>query len=125
MALQRIDHFAGVGERHIAQQFNCAGFDVDFDLENDFYVVNAIPFHYDHTKHPIKFKVNEKIRVFLVNILEFDAINSFHLHANFFNYYTTGTSQIVRVNAATGTQTLLGTAFAGEVNGVAVSASGR
>jgi FtsP/CotA-like multicopper oxidase with cupredoxin domain len=27
-----------------------------------------------------------------VNILEFDLINSFHLHANFFHYYATGTS---------------------------------
>ncbi|MEP6984185.1 MAG: multicopper oxidase domain-containing protein, partial [Chloroflexota bacterium] len=67
-----------------------SGFDVDFDMANDFYVVNAIPFHYD--KHPIQIKVGETIRVFLVNILEFDVINSFHLHANFFNYFPTGTS---------------------------------
>jgi FtsP/CotA-like multicopper oxidase with cupredoxin domain len=66
------------------------GFDVDFDDQNDFYAVNTIPFHYD--KHPIRIKVGEKIRVYLVNILEFDLINSFHLHANFFNYYPTGTS---------------------------------
>jgi FtsP/CotA-like multicopper oxidase with cupredoxin domain len=67
-----------------------SGFDIDFDSANDFYVVNAIPFHYD--KHPIKLKVNETVRIFLVNILEFDVINSFHLHANFFQYYSTGTS---------------------------------
>jgi FtsP/CotA-like multicopper oxidase with cupredoxin domain len=36
--------------------------------------------------------VGEKIRIYLVNILEFDLINSFHLHANFFNYFPTGTS---------------------------------
>jgi FtsP/CotA-like multicopper oxidase with cupredoxin domain len=66
------------------------GFDVDFDDENDFYAVNTIPFHYQ--KHPIPIKVGEKVRVFLVNILEFDLINSFHLHANFFNYHPTGTS---------------------------------
>ena len=70
-----------------------SGFDVDFDNANDFYAVNAIPFHYDHDKNPIKFKVGELVRIFLVNILEFDLINSFHLHANLFNYYPTGTSR--------------------------------
>ena len=66
------------------------GLDIDFDNANDFYAVNGIPFHYQ--KHPIQFKVNETVRIYLVNILEFDLINSFHLHANFFNYYPTGTS---------------------------------
>ena len=66
-----------------------SGFDVDFDDANDFYAVNAIPFHYQN--HPIQIKVGETIRVYLVNILEFDLINSFHLHANFFHYYPTGT----------------------------------
>jgi len=67
-----------------------SGFDVDFDDENDFYAVNAIPFHYQ--MHPIPIRVGDKVRIFLVNILEFDLINSFHLHANFFHYYPTGTS---------------------------------
>ncbi|MCQ3978353.1 MAG: copper oxidase [Anaerolineae bacterium] len=66
------------------------GFDIDFDDANDFYAVNAIPFHFQ--KHPIRIKVGEKVRIYLVNILEFDLINSFHLHANFFHYYPTGTS---------------------------------
>jgi FtsP/CotA-like multicopper oxidase with cupredoxin domain len=67
-----------------------SGFDVDFDDENDFYAVNAIPFHYQ--LHPIQLRVGEKVRIYLVNILEFDLINSFHLHANFFHYYPTGTN---------------------------------
>jgi FtsP/CotA-like multicopper oxidase with cupredoxin domain len=66
------------------------GFDVDFDDVNDFYAVNTIPFHYQ--KYPIPLNVGEKVRIYLVNILEFDLINSFHLHANFFDYYPTGTS---------------------------------
>ncbi|MGB7875110.1 MAG: multicopper oxidase domain-containing protein [Anaerolineales bacterium] len=66
------------------------GYDVDFDNANDFYAVNGIPFHYQ--KHPIPIKTGETVRIYLVNILEFDLINSFHLHANFFNYYPTGTS---------------------------------
>lgn len=68
------------------------GIDVDFDDGNDFYAVNGIPFHYQN--HPIQIRVGEKIRIYLVNILEFDLINSFHLHANFFNYYPTGTSLV-------------------------------
>jgi FtsP/CotA-like multicopper oxidase with cupredoxin domain len=66
------------------------GFDVDFDDANDFYAVNTVPFHYQ--KHAIPIKTGEKVRVYLVNILEFDLINSFHLHANFFHYYPTGTN---------------------------------
>ena len=69
-----------------------SGYDVDFDGKNDFYVVNGIPFHYNHDKNPIRFKVNQLVRIYLVNVLEFDPINSFHLHANFFHYYPTGTS---------------------------------
>jgi len=68
------------------------GIDIDFDDGNDFYAVNGIPFHYQN--HPIQIKIGEKVRVYLVNILEFDFVNSFHLHANFFNYYPTGTSLI-------------------------------
>ena len=67
-----------------------SGFDVDYDDQNDFYAVNAIPFHYQ--LHPIPIKVGARVRVYLVNILEYDLINSFHLHANFFNYFPTGTS---------------------------------
>ncbi len=66
------------------------GIDIDFDDTNDFYAVNGIPFHYQN--NPIQIKVGEKVRIYLVNILEFDFVNSFHLHANFFHYYPTGTS---------------------------------
>jgi len=69
-----------------------AGYDVDFDGANDFYLVNGIPFHYDHGKHPIPLRVGETVRIYLVNVLEYDISNSFHLHANFFNYFPTGTS---------------------------------
>ena len=68
------------------------GYDVDFDGKNDFYVVNGIPFHYDLGRNPITIKVGELVRIFLINALEYDPVNSFHLHANFFHYYPTGTS---------------------------------
>jgi FtsP/CotA-like multicopper oxidase with cupredoxin domain len=70
--------------------FVMAGNDIDFDNENDFYNVNFIPFYYD--THPIRIRKDALIRVYLVNMLEFDQINSMHIHANFFNYYPTGTS---------------------------------
>jgi len=66
------------------------GLDIDFDDENDFYAVNTIPFHFQ--QNPIPIKVGETVRIYLVNVLEFDLVNSFHLHANFFHYYPTGTS---------------------------------
>ena len=76
-------------EREFVMVMN--GFDLDFDMANDVYAVNTIPFHYD--RNPIVIKVGELVRIFLVNILEFDPINSFHLHANLFHYYPTGTSR--------------------------------
>ncbi len=66
------------------------GYDTDFDKENEFYTVNGIAFYYMH--HPVKIKLGESVRVYLLNMLEFDLINSFHLHANIFRLYRTGTN---------------------------------
>ncbi len=41
---------------------------------------------------PDQVKQNELVRVYLVNITEFDLVNSFHTHATFFNEYRTGPS---------------------------------
>ena len=68
------------------------GFDTDFDTENNFYAANTIPFYYQH--HPIQINANELIRVYVVNMLEFDQINNLHLHGNLFDYYPTGTSRL-------------------------------
>jgi manganese oxidase len=65
------------------------GFDTNFDGENEIYAVNSVAFHY--AQNPIKVKVGEQLRVYLVNITEFDPINSFHLHAGMFRVYRTGT----------------------------------
>ena len=40
---------------------------------------------------PIQVRRGELVRIYLVNILEYDPINSFHVHGNFFHYYPTGT----------------------------------
>ena len=37
-------------------------------------------------------KRDELVRIYLANLVEYDPINSFHLHGNFFDYYPTGTS---------------------------------
>lgn len=66
------------------------GFDTDFDTENNFYAVNTIPFYYMH--HPIEIEKDKLVRVFMVNMLEFDQINNFHLHGNLYNLYRSGTS---------------------------------
>jgi FtsP/CotA-like multicopper oxidase with cupredoxin domain len=64
-------------------------FDTNFDGENEVYAVNTVAFHY--MKHPIPIDRTRPVRIYLVNLTEFDPINSFHLHGNFFNYFDTGT----------------------------------
>jgi FtsP/CotA-like multicopper oxidase with cupredoxin domain len=68
------------------------GFDVNFDGENEVYAVNTVPFAYQAV--PIVLRKGELNRVYLVNVLEFDLLNSMHIHANFFNLYRTGTSLV-------------------------------
>ena len=68
------------------------GLDTDFDTENNFYAANTIPFYYQH--HPIQINTNELIRVYVVNMLEFDPINNLHLHGNLYKYYPTGTDTV-------------------------------
>lgn len=65
-------------------------FDTNFDDENEFYAVNSIAFAY--FLRPIRIDRARPVRIYLVNITEFDPINSFHLHANFFNYFDHGTT---------------------------------
>jgi FtsP/CotA-like multicopper oxidase with cupredoxin domain len=66
------------------------GFDTNFDLSNEVYAVNTVGFHY--LNEPIRVHRDELVRIYLVNALEYDPLNSFHVHANFFQHYPTGTS---------------------------------
>jgi FtsP/CotA-like multicopper oxidase with cupredoxin domain len=66
------------------------GFDTNFDRANELYAANSIPFAY--MDRPIRAARNELVRVYLVNVLEYDLVNSFHLHGNLFDYFPTGTS---------------------------------
>jgi FtsP/CotA-like multicopper oxidase with cupredoxin domain len=66
------------------------GFNTNFDAEgNQVYGVNTVAFHF--VNEPIEVERGAPVRIYLVNALEFDPINSFHIHANFFNYFPTGT----------------------------------
>jgi len=65
-------------------------FDTNFDEENEVYAVNSIAHAY--TKRPIVIARDKLVRLYLINVTEFDPINSLHLHANFFDYYDHGTT---------------------------------
>ena len=66
------------------------GFDTNFDGDNEVYAVNTIAFAY--MNDPIKINPDQIQRIFLINVTEFDPINSLHVHANFFDYYDHGTT---------------------------------
>jgi manganese oxidase len=66
------------------------GFDTNFDRANEVYAANSIGFAY--MDKPIVVKRDALVRIHLVNVLEYDLINSFHLHGNLFDYIPTGTS---------------------------------
>lgn len=68
------------------------GFDTNFDEENEVYAANSIAFAY--MNKPIQIERKRPVRVYLVNTVEFDFVNSFHLHANFFDYYNHGTTLV-------------------------------
>jgi manganese oxidase len=89
-------------------------FDSNFDNENEVYAVNTVA-HY-HMHHPIKVTVGRPVRIYLVNVTEFDLLNSFHLHGMFFDVYRTGTSLTTSERTDTvvlcqGERTILETTF--------------
>jgi FtsP/CotA-like multicopper oxidase with cupredoxin domain len=65
------------------------GFDTNFDRANEVYAANTIGFAY--MNKPIAVRRDQLVRVYVVNVLEYDLINSFHLHGNFFDVFPTGT----------------------------------
>jgi manganese oxidase len=89
------------------------GYDMDYDLEgpvappsmaeirgeeereeeeergNEIYTVNGKAF--DYMDNPITLNVGEKYRIYLLNMVEFDLINSFHLHGDMISYIPGGT----------------------------------
>jgi len=81
------------------------GFDTNFDGDNEVYAVNTRAFGYGvgrtngkgeweagETIRPVRIDRERPQRVYLVNTIEFDPINSFHTHSQFFDYYDHGTT---------------------------------
>jgi len=66
------------------------GFDTNFDGENEIYAANTVAFEF--ANRPIPVQRDRRQRIYLINATEFDPVNSFHLHANFFDYYEHGTT---------------------------------
>jgi manganese oxidase len=65
-------------------------FDTNFDADNEVYAVNTVANAY--MLDPIKVTVGRLVRIYLVNITEFDPVNSLHLHGMFFDVFRTGTT---------------------------------
>lgn len=66
------------------------GWDVNEDGKNELYSWNGVAgfFH----RFPIKVPVGELVRLYVANLVEYDPAASFHLHAQTFDVYRTGTS---------------------------------
>src|SRR5215217_2835851 len=68
------------------------GYDTDGDGANNFYSVNGRTLYY--ARYPIAVKRSQLVRIYLANLTEFDLVNSFHLHADFFHYQPNGTGDL-------------------------------
>lgn len=64
------------------------GYDINEDKKNELYAFNGLPSYY--MKHPIPIQKDQLIRLYLLNMIEYDLAVTFHIHANFFQVYPTG-----------------------------------
>jgi FtsP/CotA-like multicopper oxidase with cupredoxin domain len=100
-------------EQRVEMVMTMNGYDMDYDLEgpvtppsmaamrgeevreedeerdNEIYTVNGKAF--DYMDNPIPLNVGEKYRIYLLNMVEFDLINSFHIHGDMISYIPSGT----------------------------------
>lgn len=61
------------------------------DADNQIYTLNGKAFAFTG-QDMLHLVINKNYRIYLVNILEFDQVNSFHMHGNMFYYYPSATS---------------------------------
>ena len=61
------------------------------ERDNEIYTVNGKAFEY--MMHPIVLQTGKQYRIYVVNMLEFDLVNSIHIHGSMFDYYTAGTDE--------------------------------
>ena len=64
------------------------GYDVNDDKTNELYAFNGLPNYY--MKYPIPIYRNQLIRLYVLNMIEYNTAVTFHIHANFFKVYRTG-----------------------------------
>ena len=83
---------AGLDPKGRTQEFVMMlnGFDTNFDGDNEVYALNTVASYYTRER-AIPVTKNTLVRMYVVNITEFDPINSIHVHANFFYAIRTGT----------------------------------
>lgn len=67
------------------------GYDINEDRKNELFAFNGLPNYYH--QNPISIKQNQLIRLYLLNMIEYDPTVTFHIHANFFQVYPTGMTQ--------------------------------
>lgn len=65
-----------------------SGWDVDDDGRNELYTWNGVAGF--HRKYPIKVNTGEPVRAYVLNMVEYDPVASFHLHAEMFDVYPSG-----------------------------------
>src|SRR5574338_519694 len=65
-------------------------FDTNFDADKEVYAVNTVAHHFMH--YPLRVEFGSLVRMYVVNVTEFDLINSLHLHGMFFDVFRTGTA---------------------------------
>lgn len=65
-----------------------AGYDTNDDRKNELYAFNGLPHYY--MDNPIPIQQDQLIRLYVLNMIEFDPVATFHLHANMFKVYRTG-----------------------------------
>jgi len=62
--------------------------DLNFDRRNELYAMNgAVNFYRDN---PIPVRLGESVRMYVLNLMEYEPVCSLHLHANFFKLFRTG-----------------------------------
>lgn len=64
------------------------GYDLEDKQNNSLYAFNGIPNYY--RDRPITIYQDQLIRLYLLNMVEFDPVLTFHIHANMFQIYPTG-----------------------------------
>jgi nitrite reductase (NO-forming) len=69
-----------------------SGWDLEGKGKNDLYTWNGMAGFYD--RYPIKVPIGELIRFYIVNMIEFDPVMTFHLHSKTFDIYRSGSDQI-------------------------------